>query len=128
MADAKTADSPADIHAHEHVVHEAVGPAISPLQAASAIGVGVNSLLVLGVLPALLGALADEHRLTDSQIGLSAMLELLAMGISTGLCGLVGRPRRLRLIGAAASLGLAAVDLAGVSAHGDFLLALRAAA
>ncbi|HEY2047733.1 MAG TPA: MFS transporter [Caulobacteraceae bacterium] len=128
MAEAKTADPDADSHAHEHVVHEAVGPAFSPLQAASAMGVGVNSLLVLGVLPALLGALADEHRLTDSQIGLSAMLELLAMGISTGLCGLAGRPRRLRLIGAAASLGLAAVDLAGVSARGDLLLALRAAA
>ncbi|HEX4740521.1 MAG TPA: hypothetical protein VH353_04240 [Caulobacteraceae bacterium] len=128
MADAKTADPTAGAHAHEHVVHEAAGPAFSPLEATSAIGVGVNSLLVLGVLPAVLGALADEHRLTNSQIGLSAMLELLAMGISTGLCGLVRRPSRLRLIGLAASLGLAAVDLAGMGAHGAFLLALRATA
>jgi hypothetical protein len=128
MADAKTADPPADKHAHEHVVHEAAGPAFSSLEAASAIGVGVNSLLVLGVLPALLGALADEHRLTNSQIGLSAMLELLAMGISTGLCGLIRRPGRLRLIGLGASLGLAAVDLAGMHAHGDVLLALRGTA
>ena len=124
MADAKTADLPAD----EHVVHEVVGPAFSPVEAASASAVGVNSLLVLGVLPALLGALADEHRLTESQIGLSAMLELLAMGISTGLCGLAQRPGRLRLIGIAASVALAAVDLAGMGANGALLLALRAMA
>lgn len=124
MADAKTAAPPADMH----VVHEAAGPAFTPVEAASAIGVGVNSLLVLGVLPALLGALADEHRLTNSQIGLSAMLELLAMGISTGLCGLIRRPRYLRLTGLGASLGLAAVDLAGMGAHEVVLLALRGTA
>jgi hypothetical protein len=124
MADAKTADLPAQTH----VVHEAAGPAFSPIEAASATAVGVNSLLVLGVLPALLGALADEHRLTDSQIGLCAMLELLAMGISTGLCGLARRPSHLRMIGVAASLGLAVIDLAGLGTHGAALLALRAAA
>lgn len=124
MADVKTADHPAD----EHVVHEVVGPAFSPLESASALTVGVNSLLVLGVLPALLGALADEHRLTDSQIGLAAMLELLAMGVSTGLCGLARRPGRLRLIGVATSVSLAVVDFAGIGAHGALLLALRGAA
>jgi hypothetical protein len=124
MADAKTAAPPDQTH----VVHEAAGPAFSPVEAASAIAVGVNSLLVLGVLPALLGALADEHRLTDSQIGLAAMLELLAMGITTGLCGLARRPSRLRTIGLGASLALAAVDLAGLGQHGATLLAMRAAA
>ncbi|MBV8681981.1 MAG: hypothetical protein JO111_03840 [Caulobacteraceae bacterium] len=124
MADVKTDDPPA----HTHVVHEVVGPEFSPLEAASALTVGVNSLLVLGVLPALLGALADEHRLTESQIGLSAMLELLSMGVSTGLCGLAHRPARLRLIGVAASLTLAAVDVAGMGAHGAGLLALRGVA
>jgi MFS transporter, DHA1 family, inner membrane transport protein len=124
MADAKTAAPPAETH----VVHEAAGPAFSPVEAASAITVGVNSLLVLGVLPALLGALADEGRLTNSQIGLCAMLELLAMGISTGLCGLTRSPRRLKAIGLGASLALAAVDVAGMGTHGAVLLALRTAA
>jgi hypothetical protein len=124
MADAKTAELPEDTH----VVHEAAGPAFTPLEATSVTAVGVNSLLVLGVLPALLGALADEHRLTDSQIGLSAMLELLAMGISTALCGLARRPSGLRAIGLGASLALAIVDLAGLGQHGAALLALRAAA
>ncbi len=34
-----------------HLVHEAVGPPLPALQAAAAIGVGVNSLLFAGVLP-----------------------------------------------------------------------------
>ena len=50
--------------AEEQVVHEAVGPALTGLEAAGALGVGVNSLLVLGVIPVLLGSLVDERRIT----------------------------------------------------------------
>src|SRR5271165_1067848 len=57
----------------DHLVHEAVGPSIAGLQAAATIGVGVNSLMFAGILPVLLGALADEHRLSASGIGLTAM-------------------------------------------------------
>ena len=67
----------------EHVVHEAVGPALTPLEAAGAIGVGVNSLLVLGVIPVLLGSLVDEHRLSAPDIGLVVMVEVLSMGVAT---------------------------------------------
>ena len=106
------------------VVHEAVGPPMTAVEAAGAIGVGVNSLLVLGVLPVLLGALAAEHRLTDQGIGLAATIEVLSMGIATALAGILLKPQRLKLIGIAASLALAAVDLAsaGASEVGIFML------
>ena len=37
--------------AGDHLVHEAIGPALSGLEAGVALGMGVNGLLVLGVLP-----------------------------------------------------------------------------
>ena len=117
-----------DTEPHDHRVHEAVGPAFTGLQAAAAIGVGVNSLLAIGVIPVLLGALADEHRLSAAGIGQAAMLELLTMGLTTGLAGMVLKPHRLRLIGLLASLALAVCDLCVLWTSGAGLLALRAAA
>ena len=46
----------------EHLVHEVAGPDLTALQTAGALGVGVNSLLVLGVIPVLLGSLAELER------------------------------------------------------------------
>ncbi len=109
-------------------VHDAVGPSISGREAAATLAVGINSLLVLGVLPALLGAFADEHRLSAAGIGQAAALELLCMGLSTAGAGIALKPARLRLIGATASIGLALVDLACTGASGGLLLALRGAA
>jgi hypothetical protein len=117
-----------EAHESGHLVHDAMGPPFTPLEAGAATAVGINSLLVLGVLPILLGSLADDGRLSNSQIGLCAMLELVAMGASTGLMGLIRAPGRLRLIGVLASVGLAVVDLCGVSERGAALLALRTAA
>jgi hypothetical protein len=111
----------------DHLVHEAVGPSITGLQAAATIGVGINSLMFAGILPILLGALADEHRLSASGIGLTAMTELLAMGVSTSAMGLVRRPERLRLIGVAVSLILAALNLAAMRTGGGWLIAVRGA-
>ena len=90
-------------------------------------GVGINSLMFAGILPILLGALADEHRLNASGIGLTAMAELLAMGLSTAAMGLIRRPERLRLIGVAASLAVAALNLIAMPASGVMLIALRGA-
>jgi hypothetical protein len=110
------------------LVHEAVGPPLSGLEAAGALGVGVNSLLVLGVTPALLGALAAEHRLTDADIGNVASIEVLSMGVATALAGILLKPRRLKLIGFVGSLMLAGVDLATANADRAGIFALRAAA
>ncbi len=112
----------------DHAIHEAVGPALTPLQVAATIGVGVNSLLVLGVLPVLLGALNAEHRLTAAGIGQTATLELLAMGLTTALAGTIRRPRRLRTIAIACSVILALCDLACAGAGGGQVMALRTAA
>jgi hypothetical protein len=120
--------SPSGKGAGERVVHDAVGGPLSAREAAACIGVGVNSLLVLGVLPVLLGTLADEGRLSVAGIGQAATLELLAMGVSTAIMGLVRRPGRLRLIAALASLALAGADLATMGATGAGVLACRALA
>lgn len=119
--------SASDHPAPDHLVHEAVGPALSGLQAGACLAVGVNSLLFVGVIAVLLGGLADEHRLSASGIGLTAMTEALAMGLSTAGMGLIRRPRRLRLIGVAASLALAGLNLAVTHAAGPILMALRGA-
>jgi predicted MFS family arabinose efflux permease len=111
----------------DHLVHEAVGPALNGVQAAATIGVGVNSLMFAGVLAVLLGALADEQRLSAAQIGLAATTEGLAMGLSTAAMGLIRRPERLRLVGVAASLALAGLNLAAMPASGGVLIGLRGA-
>jgi hypothetical protein len=118
----------ADSESHDHLVHEAMGPAFKPLEAGGAIGVGVTSLLALGVLPVLLGSLVDEHRMSAPYIGLAAMLELLTMGVVTGLAGMVLKPQRLRLIAVLATLALVASDLAILWASGPSILLLRASA
>ncbi|HEX3918502.1 MAG TPA: hypothetical protein VHW60_14290 [Caulobacteraceae bacterium] len=109
-------------------VREVVGPPMSRLEAAGALGVGVNSLLVLGVLPVMLGALAAEHRITDQGIGLAAMIEVLTMGVSTALTGIFVKPRRLKTIGIIASLLLAVADMASAGASGTGIFALRGVA
>jgi len=108
----------------EHVVREVVGPALTGLEAAGAIGVGVNSLLVLGVIPVLLGSLVDEHRLTDPDIGLVVMVEVMIMGVATALAGALLKPKRLKLIGIVLTLLLTVVDFAtaSTSAGGVFLM------
>jgi hypothetical protein len=113
--------------ADDHLVHDAVGPPLSPRAAAACLAVGINSLLSIGVLPALLGALSDEHRLSAAQIGVTAMVELFAMGVVTAAMGLWRTPRHLRLIGVAASLSLAVADLATLGTTGLSVILARGA-
>jgi hypothetical protein len=110
---------------HDHRVLEAIGPSLSPREAAASIGMGVISLLMAGVLPALLGALADEGRLSVSGIGQCATLEGLSMALCTALAGIVLKPQRLKLIGALASALLVAIDLATLGAHGSAIFVSR---
>ncbi len=112
-------------HTEEHVVHEAIGPALTPLEAAGALGVGVNSLLVLGVISVLLGSLVDEHRLTNSDIGLVIMVEVLSMGVTTALAGALLKPLRLKSIGVVLTLLLAAIDYATARSSGSGVFLLR---
>jgi hypothetical protein len=118
-----------DGEVHDHLVHDAVGPPITGLQAGATVGVGINSLLVLGVVPILLGALVDEHRLTAPGIGVAAMIELLTMGLATAAAGaLIGKPKFMRAIGLIASVVLAIVDLATTRLSGEAIYFIRGAA
>jgi MFS family permease len=112
----------------DHVVHEVVGPAFTPLQAGAAITIGVLSLLLAGVQALLLGAFVDEHRLTAPDIGLSAMLEALAVGGSTALAGVLLQPKRLKLLSIVSAVALAGCDFATSQSSGMAVLALRALA
>ena len=77
------------------------------------------------MLPAILGALADEHRLSASGIGLAATFEALSMGLSTAAAGLWLPPKRLKLIGAATSLALVVADFASMRAHFGDVMVIR---
>jgi len=112
----------------EHLVHEAFGPAFTPVEAGATIAMGVVSLLIAGVLAVLLGGLADEHRLSASDIGVAAALEAVTMGIVAGLSGVFLKPRRLRLLGVGATLALALLDFATIRLHDNGILAVRAMA
>jgi hypothetical protein len=111
--------------ADDHEVHEAVGPPLSGLEAGSAIAIGVLSLLLAGVLPILLAALVDEHRLTAQGIGLAAMVEALSMGAATALASAMLKPVRLRAIGVVAAIALTAIDLASLKASGVGVFVVR---
>ena len=112
----------------DHLVHDAVGGPLTGLQAAAAIAVGTNGLMVIGVMPVLLGALADAHRLTAAGIGQTAMIELLGMGVATGLAGAFLRPARLRFIGLASAILLTLLDLGTGFVSGAAVMAVRGAA
>ncbi|HEY1425857.1 MAG TPA: MFS transporter [Caulobacteraceae bacterium] len=110
------------------VVHEAVGPPLRPLAVVGVVGVGINSLLSPGLFPILLGVLDQEHRLSAQGIGIAAMIELLAMGVATGLASVFLPARGLRWIGALGCLALAGLDVGTAHATGWSLLAWRGAA
>ncbi|MEG3148601.1 hypothetical protein U1769_01795 [Sphingomonas sp. ZT3P38] len=73
--------------------------------------VGVIGVLIPGLQPQLLGALAAEGRLSVTALGILATVELLAMGIAAGAAGFVLPVTRLRAIAGAALLTAGGADL-----------------
>ncbi|CAN5839308.1 hypothetical protein BH11PSE6_BH11PSE6_14140 [soil metagenome] len=73
--------------------------------------VGVIGVLIPGLQPQLLGALAVEGRLSVTALGMLATVELLAMGIAAGAAGFVLPVTRLRAITGAALLIAGGADL-----------------
>lgn len=112
----------------EIVVVEAIGPSIPLFPASCAIFLGTLALLMVGVMPALLGALAEAGRLSAAGIGRCATLEALTMGLCAGLAGAALRTRHLKRISAIAVVALAALDFASMPASGNMVLLLRALA
>jgi len=111
--------------ADEIVVVEAIGPSLTLIPAASAIVLGSLALFMVGVMPALLGTLAENGRLSAAGIGQCATLESLAMGLTAGISGAFLKARHLRWIAAVAVLSLAALDFASMPASGAAVLVLR---
>lgn len=113
---------------NELVVQEAIGPPIGALPAAAAIYLGSVAILMMGVMPAILGALADAGRLTGAGIGQCATLEALMIGVSAGLCGAFLKPGRLRWISGVSALALGLLDLASMPASGTAMMIARSVA
>jgi hypothetical protein len=111
-----------------HTVEDAVGPDMPLPQAAAALALGVVSLLMAGVLPALYGALGEEGRLHAAQFGLTATFEGLVMGLVTAAAGILLPPRHLNWIAAGACVALAACNLVSLGAQGTSIMVARTAA
>jgi hypothetical protein len=95
---------------------------------AAGLASGSVALLMLGLQPLLLGTLADEHRLTDDQIGMAATIELLALGVTTGTLASLLPPARLKTINILGCLALAAANAGGMLSSGWGFVASRGAA
>ncbi len=117
-------DDPAHPAPH-HGVAEVAGEDFTPAETAGAIWLGVVALLIAGLMPLLLSALSEEHRLSASGIGLAAMLEAFITAIVTGLAGIVLKPKRLRPIALLACVVLTLVDAATIKASGAGVIAIR---
>jgi hypothetical protein len=89
---------------------------------------GVVGLMIPGLQPLLLGALAEEGRVSASQLGVVATAELLAMGLTAGLAGSLLKASRLKLIAIIALTLLAALDAITPFARGGMVMLVRAAA
>lgn len=90
--------------------------------------IGSCALLVLGVQPMLLGALVQEGRIADSQVGNLVTIEML--GIVLGSLVGIGMLRRIgaRIVIGGAGITLAAANIAMLGQSGMLLLApIRAA-
>lgn len=110
---------------HHAVVADAVGPDLPLSEGLSCIAIGVVSLLLAGVLPSILGELADEHRLSASGIGLTATFESLSMALATVAASTWLPPTRLRLTGSTGLLALALADFATMHLHGTGVMLAR---
>jgi DHA1 family inner membrane transport protein len=94
-------------------------------QIAAILLVAVIGVLIPGLQPQLLGALAAEGRLTIAELGLLATVELLAMGVAAGAAGAVLPASRLRWIAGVALIATAALDLATTRVSGGAIFAAR---
>jgi MFS family permease len=99
-----------------------------PRQIAAILIVGVIGVLIPGLQPQLLGALAAEGRLSVSALGLLATAELLAMGFGAGGAGFVLGAVPLRRTAIGALVAIAALDMLTPMAGPAGLFAARVVA
>lgn len=97
----------------------------APRQIAAILLVAVIGVLIPGLQPQLLGALAAEGRLSLAAVGSLATVELVAMGVAAGMAGAVLPAGRLHAIAAPALIATAALDIATPHAAGAAIFAAR---
>jgi hypothetical protein len=100
----------------------------TPRELSAGLFTGSIALLMLGLQPLLLGALADESRLDEAGIGAAATAELLALGLTTGLLAGFVPPTRLKLVNIVGAVSLAGCNIWGCFAAGAWFAASRGAA
>lgn len=105
----------------------AEGTVVNGRTLALAILIGSCALLVLGVHPVLLGALVQEGRLADAQVGNLVTIEMLAI-VPGSLAG-IALLRRVgaRIVAAAAGLAMAAINIVLLGQAGMTILSLARA-
>jgi hypothetical protein len=102
-----------------------IGPRPSGLAIFAVMFVGVAGLMIAGLQPLLLGTMAQEGRITPSQLGQAATAELLAMGAAAFLAGAVLKPERMKIIAVVMAVLLAALDAATPLFGGDAVTLVR---
>ena len=102
-----------------------IGPRPTAAQLAAIVLVGTIGILIPGVQPIVLGALLTQQRISLSQLGTTASVELLSMGLAAALGAALLPSRRLRVIGIAASLALAVGNYLTPLATAESITALR---
>lgn len=107
------------------VIADPAPTASPPAAVVASLCLGCVALLMLGVQPAVLGALLAVHRLTVGQLTQAATVEMLSLGVVSGVMAGVLQHRRLRLWGAAGCLGLALANLACLDASGEAFVLCR---
>lgn len=97
----------------------------NPLTLTAALGLGCLALLMLGVQPLILGALVTAGRLDVHLLAQAAMIEMLALGVVSGVLGAVARHRNLTVWSLGGCALFVASNLACMEASGFGLVALR---
>src|SRR5579862_8817104 len=79
---------------------------------AAALWIGSAGLLILGVIPILYGALHAERRINLAELGVTATVETLLIGVSSAVAAMVFAARHLRLKCTILLVALAALNAA----------------
>jgi hypothetical protein len=108
------------------------GPgAITPpslTQTTLALTVGSVGLLMLGLQPLLLGAMVEQGRLTNDQLGLAATAELLTLGLAMAVLAGGLKPTGIKLVNALGCTVLAVASLGSILTAGYGFVVSRALA
>ncbi|MEI9995603.1 MAG: hypothetical protein WDM91_13485 [Rhizomicrobium sp.] len=100
------------------------GPSDSWVVVGSSMVIGTVALMILGIQPILLGALAQEGRVNEASLGWLATVEVLALAIGSAVGAHVLSRGKIAARVAIGTLLLAALDAAIYASHGSIMLFL----